>query len=311
MARKSREKRNRRAAKRRRQPPAAGAAEVAAWAAWPVSGAYMSYLDAFRICGQGLLFFCRKSKDGQFAFLLSTVDVFRGGLVDVAIVDTVSEGKFLSDFLGKSTQKAGYLMKPAAPEVVRRVFWGAYELMRQWGYTWPSGELARIKAFIPCPADGPTACLKELTRRGGLLEKRLLAIARLTQGAEDLPGDKEPLVVTTARFQVDDRDALVAWLRNAEPDVSETGLEEDGVHFNWTRAYPRGHWSPLAGLRGARQSLGDLVLSGSEIRVETKTASWAARFAQLLHEKLGADARLAAVEWQSWQEMMRSLGSED
>jgi len=311
VGRESRKRRRKKAAKRKGARRARDAAEWPPWGSWPVSGAYMSYLDAFRICGQGLMFFCRKSPGGRFTFLVSTLDFFRAGLVDTAIVHNMSEGRFREEFLGGSAVKGGYLMKPAAPETVRKIFWGAYEFMRKQGYELPSREVANVRVLIPTPPKGPKGWLNALTGPDGLLDRRLLEVARRSQGETELPGDKEPIVVTTARFQADDADAALAWMRDAEPEICEVGPEEEGIHFDWTRAYPKRHWNPLARWSGARQSLGDVVLSGSEIRVETRSASWAARFAQLLHEKLGTGVRLVDVHWQPWQDLIGRSQRED
>ena len=263
MGRKSRKARKRKGAERQRARSARVAAEQPAWASWPVSGAYMSYLDAFRICGQALMFFCRKSSADEFAFLLSTLDFFRGGLVHCAIVEAVSEDEFLEEFLAGSAVEAGHLMGPAEPEMARRIFWATYEFMRDQGYMFPNEELARLRAFIP-KVHG--ASMRWLTGPDGLLDPRLLDVALLEEGEADIPADKESLIITTARFHTQDPDALLAWMRNAEPEIFETDSDEDGFHFTWTRGYPKGHWSPFARRRGARQSLGTSSFAATRSR---------------------------------------------
>ena len=284
--------------------PAAPRGPMPAWASCPASGAYASFLDAFRVCGQGMFAYCRKGQGGEFAFLLATVSVLRGGLEQMVIGDSVPEEEFRREILEKSARAAGYLVGPAPPETVATILWGAYEFMCRQGYMLPPGDLGKLKAFVPQPFGSPKGCLNALTGPGGLVAPRLLDLAVELGTDAELPEGKEQMVITTARFRADDADALLAWMRASEPDLTEVGREEDGAHFNWTRAYPKGHWSPFARERGARQELGDVVVSGDALRIETKVASAAARFAQLLHEQYPGRVRLEGVEWKSWKEWL-------
>jgi len=279
------------------------------WLEWPVGNAYMSHLDAFRICGQGMMFYGRVGPDGKVALVTAFLDFYHGGFEDVYVSEVDSEEKFAELVLGEDMSKGGFLMEPIDPAHAARAFWGTYGFLCEQEGPQDEDMFSTLRAFIPTPAGGPRRWLGALTGTDGFLDARFLDVARQNQIGGDIPADKEPAVFTNARFGVEDADALIEFLRGSEPDISEIGPDEEGegLHFCWTRAYPKGHWSPLAG-PGARQGLGDVVAFGREVRVETKTASWAARFAQLLYEEFGSGVKLAGVEWKCWQEMLDGPG---
>jgi hypothetical protein len=56
---------------------------------------------------------------------------------------------------------------------------------------------------------------------------------------------------------VESAKATVEQLRKHGRDFAYTGREGEVEFFDWTRQYPKGHWSPLARL-GARQILGSI-----------------------------------------------------
>ena len=59
---------------------------------------------------------------------------------------------------------------------------------------------------------------------------------------------------------------------------------------------------------GGRQVLGDVTVSGNEVSVETKTTSWAGRFAQLLDEKVGPGVELFSVTYRDVNAFPREAG---
>lgn len=277
-----------------------------AWASWPEGEAYSSYLGALRICGQGLTAYSRRGPDGRAAFCVGLINVFRGGLEGI-ICDEGSEDTFRRELIGEAATKGGYLMEPAPPELAATLLWGIYEFGLQVGFSLPDRDLERVKSLVPCPHGGPSGCLAALTRPGGIIAPELLRIARSFGTDVELPEGQEQVVFTTVRFRVPDISALLAWMRGREPEFSDEGEDEEGIHFGWTRAYPKGHWSPFAGQPGARQSLGHIVVCGQEIYIETQTSSRAAVFAQLLHQKFPENLSIIQVEWKSWRDVLDRL----
>ncbi len=266
--------------------------------------AYASYLGAWRICGQGLAAYSRRSPDGRFAFVLALINFFRGGLENAIFGDQATEDEFRRDLIEGAATKGGYLMGPAQPEMAATLLWGSFEFAGQEGFALPPNDLDRIKHLVPCPHGGPRGCLAVLTAPGGVIHPKLLRIARSLGTDVEMPDGQEQVVFTTARFRVSDAQALLAWMRGSEPEFSDEGEGEDGIRFNWTRAYPKGHWSPFARERGARQSLGDVVVRGEEVWIEVQTPSRAARFAQLLHQRFPSGLVLAGVEWKGWKDLV-------
>ncbi len=81
--------------------------------------------------------------------------------------------------------------------------------------------------------------------------------------------DQEPICVTTLTFAVPDIDEAIVALRGEEPDFS--GDEENG--FVWTREYPKGHWSGLAG-SGNRQVIGSLRRRDDTLVGDVNALTW-------------------------------------
>jgi hypothetical protein len=106
----------------------------------------------------------------------------------------------------------------------------------------------------------------------------------------------EPMVETAMTFEVASPTRAVDLLQEHAPDFVLTGTRGQRSSFDWTREYPRGHWSPLA-LLGGRQLLGDVAVEDHAVVARAGALSMAARLAGMLKEMLGAQLHLRAVRW--------------
>jgi len=89
-----------------------------------------------------------------------------------------------------------------------------------------------------------------------------------------VPEGKEPLYISKAVFKINNAELVIKKIEQ-HSDVNLTAKKKDGVDYMWSRAYPKGHWSLLSNMPGARQILGDIRINfDNTLTVETKTKSW-------------------------------------
>ncbi len=119
---------------------------------------------------------------------------------------------------------------------------------------------------------------------------------------EDLPEGQEIVILTEMTFSLADARSVTARLRRAMPEF----MQEDDHSFNWTRAYPKGHWSPLKAL-GGRQILGSVRVTGDELVAKAKTLSMAARLTATLKWMFGDAIRLRDTRWRGVRDLLRDV----
>ena len=120
-----------------------------------------------------------------------------------------------------------------------------------------------------------------------------------------LPPGKEPVFFSTAVFKIDDAELAMTEVGKL-PDVDVTEETEEGVRYVWTRAYPKGHWNPMASRLGARQVIGHVEIAyDNTLKLETQTKGWMTALIYHVMSVLGREIKLTSLEFQNPMDMFR------
>ncbi len=121
---------------------------------------------------------------------------------------------------------------------------------------------------------------------------------------EGLPPGQEPMFFSTAVFRIEDAEQAIAKMEKL-PDVHITDESKEGIHYTWTRAYPKGHWNPMSRL-GGRQVIGDIQVNyDNTLKLETRTKGWMTAIIYHVMSVLGKDIKLTSLEFQNPMDMFR------
>ncbi|HWP39639.1 MAG TPA: hypothetical protein VNL70_01850, partial [Tepidisphaeraceae bacterium] len=141
----------------------------------------------------------------------------------------------------------------------------------------------------------------------GLVPSRLIEVIRANEPTHELPDDKEIVILTKMTFDLSDRSAALEILRAAAPEFTSEGTDESGVEwFDWSREYPRNHWSPFR-LLGGRQSLGSVRIAQDTLIAEARTLTMAAMLVAKLKTRLTEKIRLRDTVWRGADELLAEL----
>jgi hypothetical protein len=236
-------------------------AKLSEGVSWPVLGAWCSNLPSFTICGQGMMFFFRKSPRGPVAGVMAHLDFQGWGLDELGVFNAASETEIRDKLISKFCAAGHFLLRELPFDEAARLLWACAAYRDKEFEPGFLKDIAPYKDFIAPPVGTELAWLSWLTGPEGHLRLNFLKLARKAADV-DLPPGKELYTATRATFQVSDTTQLLKALRKSgkEFEPLDSGKDSTG-RFCWTRAYPRGHWSPLAG-RGSRQVLGEVAISG-------------------------------------------------
>jgi hypothetical protein len=120
-----------------------------------------------------------------------------------------------------------------------------------------------------------------------------------------LPPGKEPVFFSKAVFKIDNAELAMTEVGKLS-DVDVTEETEEGVRYVWTRAYPKGHWNPLAGRLGARQVIGHIeIVYDNTLKLETQTKGWMTALIYHVISVLGREIKLTSLEFQNPMDMFR------
>jgi len=90
------------------------------------------------------------------------------------------------------------------------------------------------------------------------------------------------------------------------PDLHITDENKDGVHYTWTRKYPKGHWNPMSRMPSARQVIGDIQINyDNTLKLETKTKSFMTGLIYYMISALGREIKLISLEFENPLNMLR------
>jgi hypothetical protein len=309
--RQDRERKKREKARRRQAADAARAWSVPRLedgqdpTGWPIERTWSPLVDAWSATGEGSAAILRRRPDGRFAGAFFGISMTQDGLTFAGDLPDAEPGEFEGVL-----RKLGEGIPPyqeGPPEVVSGFVWGAYASSVESGRDWDQvPKLKRALALVAKPPGTPRQWADALWDDSipAGLKRVLLALP----DPETLPEGKEAMVVTTATFEAADPAAIATVLRKARPDFGDDGREGLVRHFTLTRPYPKGHWSPLAGL-GGRQIVGRVEVhhdtNSPRLVAEGKTLSMTCVLIQRLKGLVGDAIRLVDTTWADSEELMR------
>ena len=268
---------------------------------WPVVRAYVPVPDAWRATGVGTAGIVREQPDGRQAYAFFVIELLEHGLkstfgkYDASPADLDSMVASLSEMIPP--------MEEGSPETAAKFIWGARAVADAEGCAFPPDDVAPYFALVPRPPGSARNWLEQLVGRGGLTPPDLVRVIRAHPMQDDVPDGKEVMIVTTMTFDLTDAAAVVDVLMSADPEFIHSGMDCDAEVFNWTRKYPKKHWSPLARF-GGRQNIGTVHIEGRTLVAEAQTLSMSARLTQRLLQLLGERIKLRNTSWSSMNDLL-------
>jgi hypothetical protein len=103
------------------------------------------------------------------------------------------------------------------------------------------------------------------------------AVENLPDLIEEIPDDKDPIVITKVTLNVSETNRLRDLLNEKDPEFVLEIEEGNALQYSVSRSYPKGHWNPLSRITGARQTIGNVTLDEATATIEAKTLAFAAR----------------------------------
>ena len=279
---------------------------------WPIVVAYVPVPQVRQATGFGTAAIVREQPNGRAVYSLAVLGVAEGGLkipggkADVPRQAAVPE---LEEFLQLDHTPPS---QPGPATLAGEFVWGALALSLDRGFSW-GDRIGEMLNPFPRPPGLTGDWMHRFIGPGGLVPDSLRELVdELPHAAEeDLPQGKELLVMTTVGLLVPDAQRLAELLDSAEPDITFTGQNGSARSYDITRPYPRGHWSPISMLGGARQNIGTLKLDGDRVTIEAKTLSFAARHIHRLLKLYGPGLELRDARYWSPNQSARDPGPAD
>jgi hypothetical protein len=251
---------------------------------WPLLRAYGPWRDCWSATACGSACVLRQAPDGRLAVAVFAIELIHGGL------------QLAGSYLLKSDETPdSYLarlrgifppMAPATLEEAANFAWAARALSESNNASTDHFDLEF--SMLPAPKKTPEALVSWLMH--GATPDKLSAICQ-RNFEPDLPMGQEAMCITTMTLAIPDLDAAIGALRDAEPNFSED--EDRG--FVWTREYPKGHWSGMAG-SGNRQVIGSLRLHGDRLVGEANTLTMAWVLAAKLRDMI-PEVQITGTDW--------------
>jgi len=265
--------------------------------------------DCFRATGCGSVSVARRAPDGKITSAFCNIELMGGGILNMfAKEDHPDEADV--DKLVKEMSDVMPPMVPGDEQLAARYTWGAYAWSLDQGYSFPGAEHPYL-SMVPKLGGSRNWWLQQLTTGpDALVPQELADVIDENQPDEDLPGDKEIVILTTATFELADRqDAIDQLIRNS-PEFTPTDEDDESITFDFSRKYPKDHWSPLR-LLGGRQSLGSVIVQRDCLVGECKTLSMTARLIARLKGMFGETIHLRETKWKGAQELIREMRAEN
>jgi hypothetical protein len=275
---------------------------------WPIVRAYVPVRDAWQATGFGTAGVIREQPDGRWATAFFWISLLDEGLVNLFGKDDTTAEE--CDTFLKSLDPLMPPTEEGPVELAAQYIWGAYALGQKKGFLWPPGLADRYFSMVPKPLGSSSQWLNRLIGSGGLTPPGLLKVIRENPVPEDIPEDQEIAIFTRMTFQLENVEAVIEQLRKRQPDFSYLGHEGDIELFDWTREYPKNHWSPLKRL-GGRQILGSVRVGPDQLIAEVKALSMGARLVGNLKGMFGEQMRLKETTWRSMSDLLAGDLDED
>lgn len=275
---------------------------------WPVVKVFIPRQDCWSISGFGTAGVIRQRPNGRWCYTFYWIGLINGGLENAFGKDDSSPEEFDRLMADLTKHQQTHPMPPMQPGTIDQAaeyIWGAYALSKHYGYRWPS-EVQRYLSRVPQPSGSNNQWSHQLlTKIPSGLAQVIRKYCLRVEEADELPSGKELAIFTRMTFRVNDHRSVRFELERSKSDFTVSGSEGETIYFNWTRKYPKGHWSPLSSLRG-RQIIGDILLSPDKLIAETKTLSFAGSLVTLLKDILQdrIELDLTQTTWTGWKELV-------
>jgi hypothetical protein len=276
---------------------------------WPVVGAYVPIRDVWRATGYGTAGVIREQPNGRQASAFFILNLSEDGLTMMFGKDDETPKE--TDSMVKSMGSELPPMEAGPIELVSEYVWGAYVLGETKGALWPPNMTEQYLGLVSKPPGTRHQWLNRFIGPDGLTPPGLLKVIRQNRPLDDheIPESQEVAIFTTISFEVDMAAAIFEQLRKRDPDFAYTGRDGEVEFFDWTRQYPKGHWSPLASL-GGRQILGSIRVEPERLIAEVKTLSMGARLAGILKGIFGEHIRLKDTTWKGVADLLAERSGE-
>lgn len=268
------------------------------WLAWPVIEAELVSVISWRAAGSALLWVRREAPDGRSIAALAILSLMQGGLEGIAWADDPKKLRLLHDGFLKEARNRNSKMIAISPEQAGRIFKTAFDLGKELAGAYDA-EMLHASDIFP-PAEGSPEEWERL--EPGLL--KAIRENQMPEGEDPLAPGQELAVFTTLNLHVDNPEALRTALQR-DKDLLE---DEEPGNWCWTRKYPKGHWSPFAKERGARQTIGSLRWKGDMVEIEAKTLSMAASLWDRLETAAPGSLSWRSGTWQGAQAFLAARG---
>lgn len=270
-------------------------------ASWPVVRAYVPLRDAWQATGYGTAGVIRVGPNGQAAAAFFVLNLAQQGLTSMFGQDMDSVTAATKLLTGAQGVVPPY--EEGSVELAADYVYGAWALAEQSGASWPPGQTAQFLALMPRPEGGKAQWLARLTGAGGLTPPELLRTLHENPEPEDIPEGKERMLPTTMTFALDH--LAGEHLRSAAPAFRFERMDGEVERYDWTREYPKGHWSGRKG----RQVIGHVRVHPGELVARAFTLSMAARLVGELKGLMGDRIRLVHTDWTNADEFLATAGS--
>ncbi|MBI5545555.1 MAG: hypothetical protein HY901_16845 [Deltaproteobacteria bacterium] len=251
---------------------------------WPLLQAYAPWRDCWSATACGGACVLRRAPDGRVAAAVFAIELIHGGLQyagSYLLEPDETPESYLARLKGVLPP-----MALSSPEDAANFAWAARAFSEREGACTDHFDFEF--SMLPEPRKTPEALVSWLLH--GATPDRLSDICQ-RNFEPGLPTGQEAMCLTTMTFAVPDLDAAIAALRSAEPDFSE----DEQKAFVWTREYPKGHWSGMAG-SGHRQVIGSIGLRGGQLVAEVNTLTWGWVLALKLRDMV-PEVRIVGADW--------------
>lgn len=268
---------------------------------WPVVRAYVPVEDTWRATGCGSAGVIREQPDGRWTTAFFTMSLLDDGLMGMFGKD--DQAPEACESVVRNIRPKIPPMEEGPVELAAEYIWGAHALGEQKGVLFPP-QGQQYLGLVPKPPGTKKDWLRRLIGPQGLTPLGLVKVIRDNPVPEGIPEGQELAIFTTMTFAVESADAVIERLHQRDPEFAHTGDEGDAALFDWTREYPKNHWSPLKAL-GGRQILGSVRVEPEQLIAEAKTLSMAARLVSVLKEMFGEQIRLKETTWLGMRDLLR------
>ncbi len=285
---------------RRTRRESVSAKDLEQSARWPVERVFVPRHEPWRVSGCGSAAIARRRPDGRLITSFFWISLIEGGLTMTYGSDAIDDEGF-DEFMTGIAATSPPLERTTDAALLGHYVCGAYALSRSLGYEWPRREIERYVKLVPQAPGGADDWLDAFIAPDGLVSPALWSVIETVQDAmDDMPKKMEVAIVTEAEFALtdQDRDRAVEALRTLDPEFINSGGDDDSGEefFDYTREYPKDHWSPLK-LLGGPQIIGSVAVRPGALIAGANTLSMACRLVNRLKDLFGDAIRLRCTRW--------------